>query len=259
MKVKNPLVSLLVCLTVIFSTSGSVLAKEQTTNLNELTVEQASDTAKLNDIFKTILDPGALEVGDSLISPSSGLYFLKALRERIELYFSDTNQVKTQRELEFSVRRIREAKTLIDEKREDLIEVTLQKYRNHLDAVQKLSNGGRGMNVNVGASVARHMYVLQSLYYNINDLAAKRAVRTSIQRVLEHNWDLLNSKELALVEKTALSEQIALRQIAGCKFLSDETNNTAFNESEREILKEYVEGCKTKIKENFTDQINLTQ
>lgn len=231
------------------------LAQAKNSSSPSAETKVATDTAKLNEIFKTILDPGALEVGDSLISPGSSLYFLKAIREKIELYFSSNYQVQTQRELEFSVRRLREVKTLIEEGREDLIEETLQKYRNHLDEVQKLDNGGRSMHINVGASIARHMYVLQSLYYNINEVEAKRAVRTSIQRVLEHNWNLLGSKELEVGEKQDLSDQIALRQIAGCKFLNEETKNTAFNESEREILKEYVSDCQTKIRENFKEQI----
>lgn len=218
-------------------------------------VSISSESAKLNEVFKQLIDPGALEVGDSLISPSSSLYFLKAIREKIEIYFSATEQIRTQHELEFSVRRLREVRTLIEEGREDLIEETLSKYWEHLNLVEKQSNGKYGIRGEIGASIARHMYVLQSLYYNTNEETAKRAIRASVQKVLDHNWKLLTGADLGLDERENLSDKIAIRQIAGCQFLNEESNNTSISEAERSILKEYVEGCQKHIKTYFQDQL----
>lgn len=219
-------------------------------------ISESSVSAKLNEVFQTLVDPGALDVGDSLVSPSSPLYFLKALREKVELYFSPNEMVKSQRELEFAVRRLREVKTLIEENRQDLIEVTLQKYRNHLDQVNHVGGGTEGLRVDLGSSAARHMYVLQSLYYNISDENAKRAIRTSIERILEYNWALLENKNLTGDEYNDLVQNIALRQIAGCQFLIEETRNTSISESERAILGNYVKECKTKATKYFSNQIN---
>ena len=42
-------------------------------------------SATLEQLTSGLPDPGAVEIGDSLITPVSPLYFLKAIREKIEL------------------------------------------------------------------------------------------------------------------------------------------------------------------------------
>lgn len=255
MKIKSVLTLFALFSAIFFLSSSTTFAKEDMSATKSAEIE-ASVSAKLDEVFKTLVDPGALEVGDSLVSPSSPLFFLKALREKIELYFVPNHLVQSQRELEFAVRRLREVKTLIEENREDLIEVTLQKYRNHLDQVNKVGGGTAGLRVDLGSSAARHMYILQSLYYNTSNEAAKRAIRTSIGRILEYNWLLLENEKLPIAEYDQLVENVALRQIAGCQFLNEESNNTSINQSERAILKEYVQDCRTKAAKHLLNQIN---
>lgn len=256
MRITVFLITLVVYSAIFLSSSNSILASgPDKTGSDSAKLDESSESAKLNEIFKTIIDPGSLEVGDSLVSPSSPLYFLKSFRERIELYLSANDQIRAQRELEFAVRRLREVKTLIEEGRQDLIEVTLQKYRNHIDRVKKIGGDTEDLRIDLGISLARHMYVLQSLYYNTSNELAKRATRTSIERVLEYNWELLAS-DLEKLERQTLTENVGLRQIAGCQFLNQEVKNTGISEAELAILKEYTADCKHKAAEYFTSQIN---
>ncbi len=188
------------------------------------------------------LDPGKLEVGDALISPASSLYFLKALRERIEMMFSNDNEVKAHRQLEFSVRRLREVKSLIEENRQDLIEETLERYKDEIKQLSSLSFRDDKLKETLGASVARHLYVLQTLYLQVNEKGAKRAVRATIQELMDFNKKLLSEMEDKTL-KNALMEKTALRQAAACQFLAGEVTSADLNEPEKQILKEYVDMC----------------
>lgn len=188
------------------------------------------------------IDPGALEVGDALISPASSLYFLKALRERIELLFSNSPEVKAHRQLEFSVRRLREVKSLIKEDRQDLIESTLERYKDEVKQLSPLSARNEGLRVTLGESVARHLFVLQTLYLQINDKDAKRAVRATIEELIDFNKKLFSEMEDQSF-KEQLWEKTALREEAACQFLAGEVNSADLNEPERQILKEYVTNC----------------
>ncbi len=256
MKISSTLTSVALFSAIFFLNFNPTFAKQEGSAATNSAEIEASVSAKLTEVFKTLVDPGALEVGDSLVSPSSPLFFLKALREKVELYFAPNHLVSAQRELEFAVRRLREVKTLIEEDRQDLIEVTLQKYRNHLDKVNKVGGGTEGLRVDLGTSAARHMYVLQSLYYNTNDETAQRAIRTSIERILEYNWLLLENPELTEEEYDQLVQKVALRQLAGCQFLNEESKNTSMNQAEQQALQEYVKDCKAKAAKYFSNQIN---
>lgn len=200
------------------------------------------------------IDPGTLDVGDSLISPASPLYFLKAWRERIEIFMSEDRVVTAHRKLEFSVRRLREVKSLTEQKREDLIESTLERYRKHIDEIRNLIGKNEDFQMNFGKSIARHLYVLQILYYDTNDLNAKRAIRASMQQLERFNRDIIERMEDKDL-KEQLIDSIALRQIAACQFLDLESSNAGLNESEREHLRDYVTGCQKSIQENFKSQL----
>lgn len=189
-----------------------------------------------------VVDPGKLEVGDALISPASSLYFLKALRERIEMMFSGSSEIKAHRQLEFSVRRLREVKSLIEENRQDLIEETLERYKEEIKGLNSLSARNDALKKTLGESVARHLYVLQTLYLQVNEKGAKRAVRATIQELMGFNKKLLTEIEDQKL-KDVLMEKTALREESACQFLAGEVNSADLNEPERQILKEYVVQC----------------
>lgn len=214
----------------------------------------ATPAATVEDLEDFKIDPGALEVGDSLISPGSSLYFLKALRERIEFMISTTPQVKAQRELEFSVRRLREVKSLIEERREDLIETTLERYKNHLNSLKGISGRDEGLAVALGESIARHTYILQTLYYQTSNQAAKRSIRASIGSVIRYNNNLIGSLEQDVLRKQFI-DNVSLRQIAACQFLSKEVSSADLNQTEKVLLKEEADKCLESVEQNFQPQL----
>lgn len=217
--------------------TGSVFAKQST----------ASPAAKVDDTLKTIVDPGALEVGDSLISPSSPVYFLKAWRESLELYLASNDTVKAQRKLEFSVRRLREVKTLLDENRQDLVPATLKAYTQDLEMVKSYSSKDPKNALDLGLSIARHMYVLQSLYYRMSESEAKFANRETIRYVLNYNRNLLNAN-LSEEDRANFINGLKLREIAACQFLKTEAQASDILESEKKLISEVLQNCKSDVK-----------
>lgn len=200
------------------------------------------------------IDPGALEVGDSLISPASSLYFLKALRERIELAMSSNTQMQSQRQLEFTVRRLREVKSLIEERREDLIPETLERYKDSLNQLNGISKNDEGLQEALGESIARHAYILQTLYYQTSDPSAKRAIRSAIEAVVNYNTKLLTNLENDLLRQQ-LTSSVGLRQIAACQFLASQTKASELNDAERVILKDDASKCLADVTKNFQPQL----
>ncbi len=198
------------------------------------------------DALDTAVDPGALEVGDSLISPSSPLYFFKSWRESLELYFASNNTIKAQRELEFSVRRLREVKTLLDENRQDLIPITLGIYKNSLESVRKYSAGDKSVGAELGLSIARHMYVLQSLYYQMSSSEAKFADREAIRYIIEYNRNLLSN--LNQEDKGLFMDKLKLREIAACQFLRTEARASDISADEKKLISEVLLACKNDVK-----------
>lgn len=188
-----------------------------------------------------IIDPGKLEVGDALISPASSIYFLKALRERIELVFSDNNSIKAQRHLEFSVRRLREVNTLIEQNRQDLIEEVLERYKSEINQAKDLSARDDNLRASVGESVARHIYILQTIYNQLNNVNAKRALRASVMEIEAFNNKIIG--DLTDPLRQTLIDNISLRQMAGCQFLAGQVGSPDLNEPEKQILQEYVTSC----------------
>lgn len=149
-------------------------------------------------------------IGSSRIDASSPLYFLKSVREILELKFADTNQIKAIKQLEFATRRIGEVKSLAGTSREDLIEPTLEKYAWHLDKL----NG----NENLSAQ----MNVLQEVFKVVSDPKAKRSIRLAIFRI---------------------SEKFVAPRLSACSFLSKEASSSALNEVEKVVLKERADKC----------------
>src|SRR3989344_5655222 len=72
------------------------------------------------------------DIGQSKIHPAHPLYFLKTIRENLEMRLVSTHRVKLIRQMEFATRRLREVKSLIGNSHEDLIEPTLERYWSHV-------------------------------------------------------------------------------------------------------------------------------
>lgn len=165
----------------------------------------------------------AAEIGSSRIHPVSPLYFLKSVREILELKFAQTSQVKAIRQLEFATRRIREVKSLALTSRQDLIEPTLERYAWHLQELKgTVNHNDFGMLNKVNESLITQMNVLQEVFTKVSDPRAKRSIRLAIFRI---------------------SEKFAALRSVACNFLVKEASSSALNEVEREVLLERTQKC----------------
>ncbi len=153
-------------------------------------------------------------IGQSRISPASPLYFLKTIRENIELKFAATPRVGQIRQLEFATRRLREVKSLIPITRQDLIEPTLERYWYHLQAVD-----------NAGEVLGIHIETLESIYSQVSNKRARMAIRATVNRIVQRA-DLLGSAK-----------------VPACNFLTKEASSSGLNEVEREILSGRGSNC----------------
>lgn len=238
MHVSFILAALTLSVTIFFSACDLTFAQNNATSSSEAT---------------TLSDPGAVEIGESLIAPDSPLYFLKTIRERIEVLLSPTTESKVNRELEFAQRRLREVRALVKNKKQDLIPVTLEKYKLHLSQIDQLSKENQGLQARAGEAVARHLDVLQRVYDAVGNPAAKQAILASLERAEEHNRKLIDRLDVALQQK--LIKNIAARQHLACQFLIRESTSSGLNDTERAVLQERIAKCKELERGPLKDQL----
>lgn len=236
------ILAVLISFSLLFGFCGAVYAQGST----------PSAAINLEDLG-SINESGAIEVGESLISPVSPLYFLKAIREKIESFFGGSDEAKVIREIEFAHRRLRETRALVKNKNQDLIEPTLEKYQFHIRKAGELASKSEELQIKVGDAVARHLDVLQRVYDQVGNPRAKMAIRTAIERAEEHNQVLL--EQLSLINQQKLIRMIALRQAQGCRFLQRETSSSALNDTEREYLKQKVGQCMDQVTGSLKDEL----
>lgn len=162
-------------------------------------------------------------IGKSRITPASPLYFLKGVREILELKFAGTTNVRAIRQLEFATRRIREVKSLALTNQQNLIEPTLEKYAWHLQELKGLVHPKDvGMVNKVNESLTTQINVLQEVYKQTGDPKVKRSIRLAVFRI---------------------SEKFTAAGPAACSFLSKEASASGLNEVERGVLSERGQKC----------------
>lgn len=189
-------------------------------------------------LFLTIIPPVYAQtdmIGRSQITPASPLYFLKAVREIIELKVAGTARVKSLRELEFATRRIREANSLVETAHEDLIEPTLSRYTVQLRKLNSLASlSDEIVAAQTVESVVLHMSVLQEIYPKVIEPRAKMSIRTAIFKLSEWEQDLIS--KLSRIFKSHLVEKVLPAKLSGCNFLVKEASSSALNEVEKTVL-----------------------
>lgn len=182
------------------------------------------------------------DIGQSLIHPAHPLYFLKTLRESLELKFAGTSNTRGLRHLEFSTRRIREVKSLVSSNHEDLIPSTLENYWANLGKLLGLINfRDEVIASQVTSEIRRHAITLQRLYDQIANTRAKMAIRTTIYRISQWNIQLLD--KLTMDERGKLAAKLSATQMLICNFLAKEASSSGLNEVERLVLKERADKC----------------
>lgn len=181
-------------------------------------------------------------IGQSIIHPAHPLYFLKTVREIIELKLVGTAHVRGLRHLEFATRRIREVNSLIRVNRPELIPPNLEKYWLSLNQMIGLLNfKDQSLANQVLDGIISHLITLQRAYHQTDHPQAKMAIRTAMNRVSEWNvklWD-----RLTLDDQIKLSSKLSTSQKLACDFLSQQASLSALNEVERVVLLDRAEIC----------------
>lgn len=165
------------------------------------------------------------EIGQSRIHPAHPLYFLKAIRENLELKFAGTTKVVYIRRLEFATRRLREVKSLIGVGRFELITPALENYLSQINALPDKGMQDEEVLKMIGDNLSIHLEVLQRLYSQIENPGAKMAIRSTMNRIMQRE-DLPGSAR----------ENI-------CNFMEREASSSALNEVEKTVLLQRAEKC----------------
>lgn len=196
-------------------------------------------------------------LGQSQITPASPLYFLKSVREILELKFAGTPRVKAIRELEFATRRIREVKGLVNTSRRDLIEPTLYQYLFRLnefigqeELIGTVSFQDQDFATEVSNTIVSQTNALQKIYgyvsndtslVSLRDERALMSLRATINYLSK--WDLRLINMLILAEKPLQAEQVSISRLSACNFLSKEASSSALNEIEKSVFVKRASEC----------------
>ncbi|MDP3733124.1 MAG: DUF5667 domain-containing protein [Candidatus Daviesbacteria bacterium] len=169
------------------------------------------------------------DIGQSKIYPTHPLYFLKSVKEILELKFAPTSEIKAIRYLEFSQRRIREAKSLVEAKRFEMIAPTLEHYLFNLQKVMGLMDFKDEAKLRqLSETVSTHVQVLNNLYSKIESQPGQRAIRTTLFKLSQLDNPPKNLSKF---------------QGEICDFLVKEASSSALNEVEIAVLKERASLC----------------
>lgn len=189
------------------------------------------------------------DIGQSRIHPASPLYFLKTIREILELKSSPSNGIKLLRYLEFSTRRIREVNALFKNNRPDLIPQTLEKYWGHLNKLNSLVNiHDNSAMRQIVESMTQQLNTLETIYDQIDDRRAKMAIRLTLNRVSSENVILFTKinkgvKETIKPSAHDVVQKIYLNQILTCNLLVRQASESGLNDVEKVVLKERAQEC----------------
>lgn len=189
------------------------------------------------------------DIGQSQIHPAHPLYFLKTVREILELKFAKTDHLKVLRYLEFSTRRIREVNSLVAKNSPDLIAATLERYWINFDKLNGLANAAdQTLMTLIAENISRHITSLEVAYSQVNDKRAKMAIRLTVNRLSEENIILMGkikkvSKDLANLPSSESFKKIILNQRSLCDILVKQASESALNDVEKVVLKDRAEKC----------------
>lgn len=196
----------------------------------------------LTALFFSIPVYASEDIGYSTIHPASPLYFLKSSKEILELKFAKESQEKGLKYLEFAERRIREAKSLINVNRADLIPPVLERYWSNLNKTLGLLNfKDQPFSSQVIEKIKQHIMVLETLQKQTENQKAKIAIGTVIYRL--SGWQAKLLERLTPEIKTQLSLEIAENNSLICNFLSKESSSSALNQTEKAVLLARAQKC----------------
>lgn len=170
------------------------------------------------------------DIGQSQIHPAHPFYFLKTVREIFEMHFAQTPKVKFLRQLEFATRRLREARSLTQTPRQDLIEPTLERYWHHVSSLPAKAAKDlktESLAKQISDSLVIHIKTLLKLYAETSNQRAKMAIRFALNRLMGR-MDIPNYAKVPV-----------------CQFFAQEATQSAdLAETEKVVLLERAEKCR---------------
>lgn len=164
------------------------------------------------------------DIGFSKIHPASPWYFLKAIRENLEMKFAQTTRIKNLRQLEFATRRLREVKTLIPIN-QDLIPPTLERYIAHLNSLTDKHQKNDEFADILKNNLAIHLLVLRQIYDQASSLRAKMFIRSAMNRVIQR-------ADVPVFAKDGV-----------CEFFDKEASSSGLNQTEQMVLHDRAQRC----------------
>lgn len=220
---------------------------------SQVYAQTATSSAKVEELTSNLPDAGMVDVGKSQIAPDSPLYFLKAIRERVEDKLADKKSKQLKTNLEFLQRRLREVITLVEHKRWDLVESTMEQYRSEANKVRDIAASDVESRIQLATNLARHTEVLQRLYNSSSDLRAKEAILATLENSDDYNRNLVIVLDTA--NQQILVNQIVLRQAQLCLFFSQQVSQVNV-EATKELLQRQTDSCKISLQKDFKDQLD---
>ncbi len=180
--------------------------------------------ASFSASYSAQMAPTGNDIGVSRITPASFFYFLKTVRETIEMKLAFTPHVKRIRQLEFATRRLRETKSLVGG-REDLIPPTLERYWFYINSLPDKDLKDTEVAVRIKETLTVHLEVLEQIYDKITNKSAKMSIRAAVNRIVQR------------------ADVPIFARFPACKFLEKEATANTLTEPERQILTERANNC----------------
>ncbi len=165
------------------------------------------------------------DIGYSQITPASPLYFLKGVREVLELKFAGTTRVKMLRQLEFATRRLREARTLIRDQNEELVPATLERYAAQFSELTDRHAKNDEVGIRIEESLVVHLNALERLYNQATSPRSKMFIRSSLNRLIQRA-DVTNTSRAPI-----------------CQLFAKEASSSALNQTEQVVLSDRAQKC----------------
>lgn len=172
----------------------------------------------------TSVSAQGFDVGYASLDPSNPLYFIKGIREEIELKLALTPHVKHLRHLEFATRRLREARSLVN-KNPSLIPASLERHTAYLNTLLNQRTIDAEVGMRIESSLTAHLDALYQMHEELKNLEVKRSVRSAVDKIIRRPDVEVSSK------------------LKACAFLRKESSSSALTESEQKVTLERAIKC----------------
>jgi len=154
------------------------------------------------------------------LNPDSPFYFLKTIKEQIQLFFTFSAEKKVEQYLNLAERRLAEYQKMVEKGKTEIAEKTLSQYENWLNhafkKLEELKNQGKNINDSyqkVEELISKHLEIIQKNLTQVPEAAKKeleKAIET-LNKLLENVFKAENKKSIQPAESKFDNE--SLKQI----------------------------------------------